>query len=1195
MNKYLIAAISVIAVLVITASAYAIAFGFVAQTYNYENEYTAEPTTIVVRSGNTASSALLSVGLPAPSDGEGYTGNGPWVLDYQSGIVSGYLEIRCPDGAEGTGNMRVWMEVKYPEVWSIVQRVTLRIDNDNREYVLFGADSELLEVGGEPNRLLIPVSTHLGTGNLLGFRLIVTYKSELTVNPQAIMGDDYVRQSRLQIIQAILTSRLVFTMAEEDPVPTLKVNYMRGSDLLQTVEAYRGNVLMPPAFSGYNIEGWYIDPLLTPESKWDFPSYHMDERYWTEYFHRKVEEYNLYAKDAASPTEYTINYELNGGSAVNPTSYNVLTESFTLVNPTREGYDFLGWTGTGLTERTMIVTIEKGSTGNRAYTANWLGHQYTIRFDRNGGSGDAMSDITDAVYGTPKVLSTNVYTKDGYEFAGWDGNNDGRVDYFDETAVYYPLSLSNNIMTLKAIWTDHDVTFSDGGTPTPETYTVKGFNGYILSGCRFSPPLLGKTFVGWGWGGDIHYPEEIVDLSSVDTVTAQWGYKLVYYSNGGTGTPPSSVAGMPGTNLTVSDQGRLTKLGYTFVGWNTQADGQGTSYSAGGTVQLPAGGGDVFLYAVWKSTVSYDANGGTGDVPASSVVVPGTIVTVAAKPVGLSKDGCTFSGWNTSPNGRGTQYAVGSSLTADNDVTLYAVWKCTVTYSDNGKTGGTAPNPVECYSGDILDIVGKGTMVSGSLSFGGWNTRSNYSGDTYSEGSKMTVTGDITLYPMWGHIVTFHMQGIDDDIEQFVTDGGKAVKPEMNYEDYSFKAWYDNAGLTGEPYDFNTSITADKDLYAKWIVTVYFICNDKSDSPDERQEFTYNTTEAIDNAQITLNANTNVTGWNTRADYSGTYYPKESLTPTTNMALYAVWKYHVTYYANGGRGDVPVDSNDYPLDKTGSAIVEGKPAGLNRNGCSFFKWNTKADGSGTPFEADDPVPVTDNITLYAIWNCDVMYNANGADSGTVPEDGNSYKADISPATVLGNTGSLVKDGCTFGGWNTRADGTGTTYQADDTFTVKGKTILYAKWVCTLTYNANGASGSVPTGSVTVYGASVSIKSPGDLNMEGFVFVGWNTRADGSGTMYKEGDVYNITEDTTLYATWGHTVAFDRNGGSGVMSTQFVRHNVATALNAMKFIAPYLMEFDHWDTLPEGGGTSYSDRGLITVTENTILYAIWVVP
>ena len=71
--------------------------------------------------------------------------------------------------------------------------------------------------------------------------------------------------------------------------------------------------------------------------------------------------------------QYTITYDLDRGTADdNPTGYTVETETFTLKNPTRPGYIFSGWSGTGLTgEDNLTVTIPRGSTGNRSYTAHW--------------------------------------------------------------------------------------------------------------------------------------------------------------------------------------------------------------------------------------------------------------------------------------------------------------------------------------------------------------------------------------------------------------------------------------------------------------------------------------------------------------------------------------------------------------------------------------------------------------------------------------------------------------------------------------------------------------------------------------------------------------------------------------------------------------------------------------------------------
>lgn len=120
-------------------------------------------------------------------------------------------------------------------------------------------------------------------------------------------------------------------------------------------------------------------------------------------------------------TSYAVTYTLNGGSvAGNPISYYATTAAFTLNNPTKTGFTFSGWTGTGLSTPTLTVTVAKGSTGARAYTANWVVvPTYAINYALNGGTASNLTEYTSL---TPSFTLANP-SRSGYTFDGWSGTD----------------------------------------------------------------------------------------------------------------------------------------------------------------------------------------------------------------------------------------------------------------------------------------------------------------------------------------------------------------------------------------------------------------------------------------------------------------------------------------------------------------------------------------------------------------------------------------------------------------------------------------------------------------------------------------------------------------------------------------------------------------------------------------------------
>ncbi|UKS26305.1 S-layer homology domain-containing protein [Paenibacillus sp. HWE-109] len=274
--------------------------------------------------------------------------------------------------------------------------------------------------------------------------------------------------------------------------------------------------------------------------------------------------------------------------------------------------------------------------------------------------------------------------------------------------------------------------------------------------------------------------------------------------------------------------------------------------------------------------------------------------------------------------------------------------------------------------------------------------------------------------------------------------------------------------------------------------------------------------------------------------------------------------YTVMYNGNGATsGNAPTDSGSYAQGATVS--VYSNTGNLVKNGYAFAGWNTQADGNGTTYAAGATFSMgTTNVTLYAKWTANptanptytVTYNGNGNSGGSAPTDSGSYAQGVT-VSVYGNTGNLVKTGYTFVGWNTQADGNGTTYAAGATFSMGTTNVmLYAKWTAnptyTVTYNGNGNSGgSAPTDSSS-YEQSVTVSvygNTGNLVKTGYTFSGWNTAADGSGTNYNAGTTFSMgTTNVTLYAKWTANNTGSSSSGGGGSSASTSTSDIVTSTN-----------------------------------------------
>ena len=186
--------------------------------------------------------------------------------------------------------------------------------------------------------------------------------------------------------------------------------------------------------------------------------------------------------------------------------------------------------------------------------------------------------------------------------------------------------------------------------------------------------------------------------------------------------------------------------------------------------------------------------------------------------------------------------------------------------------------------------------------------------------------------------------------------------------------------------------------------------------------------------------------------------------------------YTITYDANGGSGTMTDPNSPYNSGATVTILANA----FTYNNHSFDRWNTQQDGLGTDYNAGQTFSISANTTLYAQWidnsTYSVTYDSNGSTSGSVPNDETVYSNNES-VIVLGNSGSLAKTGFIWSCWNTKADGTGTSYISGDSFEINSDVTLYAKWDNELgdlagqtgTINFGNAAGSLNVNKTCVIG------------------------------------------------------------------------------------------------------------------------------
>ena len=407
--------------------------------------------------------------------------------------------------------------------------------------------------------------------------------------------------------------------------------------------------------------------------------------------------------------------------------------------------------------------------------------------------------------------------------------------------------------------------------------------------------------------------------------------KLLYDKNATKATgdmSKSTVTAPAGSEQTIVANG-FTNTNYIFTGWNTQADGQGKTYSKGDKLTLPAG--TTVLYAQWKripASIHYDPNGGTGTTDDTK---GGQGDTTTLTPNGFSKECWLFDSWNTRKDGKGTKYTDKQAVTLKGDITLYAQWKrdpackADLVYDKNSPdaTGETAGHTG--WKGDQATIAANGFTNEG-YTFQGWNTQADGKGMTYQKGDKLTLpAGTTVLYAQWKRIPgTLTWVKTDKDSGEVLAGSEWTLTP----KDGQPTAITDNGELDQAGEDGAFKLTG-----LDW--GEYELMETKA--PEGHDPISAPITVTIDAKHTTVNI----------GDVSNAKTPAK-----------------VTYDPNGGEGQTP--GYDGHVGDTPEAS-ENKFT--NKDECKEFAgWNTQKDGKGKTYQKGDQLdPLTGTTILYAQW------------------------------------------------------------------------------------------------------------------------------------------------------------------------------------------------------------------------------------
>ena len=594
-----------------------------------------------------------------------------------------------------------------------------------------------------------------------------------------------------------------------------------------------------------------FDLNFTENTTYTFVAFYTDTD--TRVYNSSYIQHSVELADVSAFTKYRIFYNLNGAEGtISPTEGSPNSTVFvTSEIPVREGYTFGGWNtaqyGSG-TSYASGNSIAIASSDIMLY-AQWISSKVTVTFDTVGGSFISSQLINKGSKCTQPAVNP---TRTGYVFSHWYESNGNMSARFDFST---PIQANK---TLYALWISEQaswgVVFDTKGGGLISTQTVLHNQKATKP---TNPTRAGYYFV--AWYKDEAYQNEYdfnTPVTGAIILYAKWSqskFTVTFNSNGGTAVASQEVA----AGGLVQRPAKPTKADKYFVDWattssedynvdtvlydfNTPVTANITLYACWATLT----GTVVFEYNILKYTdanvkISQERYVAEGLIAGERVISKNSYETPPAVP---TLDGYIFDGWyyinNENPtNGENAPETLNwginmlpfdftQRVVLEYGITLFTKWKkgtISHTVSFNTGTGATVIRSQQVINGGF--VIKPATPSREGYTFKHWyvsgdNTQTAYNFST-------PVTAGLILVALWlpnyqgtTKQVTFNTNGGSAIATKEVASGGICTKPtDPTKSNYKFIDWYTDIELT-ESFDFNTVITEDITLYAKWEVIV---------------------------------------------------------------------------------------------------------------------------------------------------------------------------------------------------------------------------------------------------------------------------------------------------------------------------------------------------------------------------------------